>query len=190
MDDWPTSYKTLKKNFYKKDKFKLIPIRYEDRYDIMNWRNEQLYHLRQKKKLTKILQDNYFQEEVKTIFNHPKPKQLLFSMLKNDKLIAYGGLVHIDWDNRGAEISFVIKTKLEKINFKKYWGLYLEILNEIAFDELNLNKIYVYAYDIRKKLYNILEKKDFILEARLKNHVLIENQFKDVIIYSKFNDYK
>ena len=32
--------------------YKIVPIRYEDRFDIMKWRNEQMYHLRQSKPLT------------------------------------------------------------------------------------------------------------------------------------------
>ena len=33
--------------------FSIVPIRMEDRYDIMKWRNEQIYHLRQNKPLPK-----------------------------------------------------------------------------------------------------------------------------------------
>ena len=34
------------------DDHKIIPIRFADRYKIMKWRNEQIYHLRQKVPLT------------------------------------------------------------------------------------------------------------------------------------------
>ena len=40
-------YKILEQNVFEKDKYKLVPIRHKDRYDIMKWRNEQLFHLRQ-----------------------------------------------------------------------------------------------------------------------------------------------
>ena len=41
------NYYTLKKQHRQFGIYKLISIRFEDRYKIMEWRNEQLYHLRQ-----------------------------------------------------------------------------------------------------------------------------------------------
>ena len=46
------SYKVLNKQIFKSGIFSIVPIRYEDRIDIMNWRNEQMYHLRQDIPLT------------------------------------------------------------------------------------------------------------------------------------------
>ena len=51
---WPKKYKCVPKEFVLQiNEFKLVPIRYQDRYLIMKWRNEQLYHLRQESLLTK-----------------------------------------------------------------------------------------------------------------------------------------
>ena len=46
------TYLALKKNIFSIDDFSIIPIRYEDRFEIMKWRNEQVYHLRQDEPLT------------------------------------------------------------------------------------------------------------------------------------------
>ena len=46
------SYKVLNKQVFKSGVFSIVPIRFEDRIDIMKWRNEQMYHLRQDKPLT------------------------------------------------------------------------------------------------------------------------------------------
>jgi len=46
-------YKCLQKQEFRKDEYAIIPIRYEDRLDIMKWRNDQMYHLRQDKLLYK-----------------------------------------------------------------------------------------------------------------------------------------
>ena len=43
---------------------------------------------------------------VKKQFKEKQPNQLLFSFIENNLLIGYGGLVHIDWTNKNAEISF------------------------------------------------------------------------------------
>ena len=54
------SYNCLKKNHFQLGRFSIVPIRYEDRFDIMNWRNEQVYHLRQNGLLTEEDQESYF----------------------------------------------------------------------------------------------------------------------------------
>ena len=73
------AYKCLAKQKYALDKFQIVPIRDEDRYDIMHWRNEQIYHLRQSKPLDKISQDYYFEIVIVKIFEKERPEQILFS---------------------------------------------------------------------------------------------------------------
>ncbi len=46
------TYKSLNKQTFSKGEYSIVPIRFEDRYDIMKWRNEQVYHLRQDGLLT------------------------------------------------------------------------------------------------------------------------------------------
>jgi len=103
-------YKVLNKNNYESVEFKIIPLRQEDRYDIMKWRNEQIYHLRQNKPLTKKDQDLYYQTVVDKLYENERPDQILFSFLEGEKLIGYGGLVHINWIDKNAEISFIMET--------------------------------------------------------------------------------
>ena len=44
---FPTKYIALSQNIFQTGEFQIVPIRYKDRLDIMKWRNEQMYHLRQ-----------------------------------------------------------------------------------------------------------------------------------------------
>jgi RimJ/RimL family protein N-acetyltransferase len=182
------SYKALNNQVYSKDDFKLVPIRYEDRFEIMKWRNEQIHHLRQPQPLTLENQENYFNNIVSKLFNQEQPSQLLFSYLKNDVCIGYGGLVHINWIDKNAEISFIMNTELEKEHFEFHWSTYLELIEELAFFELKLHKIYTYAFDIRPHLYSAIEKSGFVKEAILKDHCLFEGEFKDVVFHSKINN--
>src|SRR5690606_39161213 len=110
------------------------------------------------------------------------PNQFLFSLLENGKLIGYGGLVHINWIDKNAEISFIMDTSLETNRFNDIWVNYLSLLDKIAFDELNLHKLYTYAFDLRPKLYDALSLAGYKLDARLKEHCLFENKFLDVVI--------
>lgn len=180
-------YDILKRQIFSLKNFSLTPIRAEDRYLIMKWRNEQMFHLRQDKPLTIAEQDRYFDVVIKNIFQDKTPNQLLFSYLLDNVCIGYGGLVHIDWQNSNAEISFIMNTELEKEHFVEHWINYLKMIEEVAFDELNLHKIFTYAYDIRPKLYEALTLSNYLQEARLVQHTLIQNEFRDVLIHSKFN---
>jgi RimJ/RimL family protein N-acetyltransferase len=163
-------YKALNKQVFTSGDYSLVPIRMEDRYDIMKWRNEQLYHLRQSTPLTKHDQDRYFNTVVQELFIKERPEQLIFSYLEGDKCIGYGGLVHINWINKNAEVSFIMSTQLENNEFHKHWGIYLDLLNQIAFNELKLHKIYTYAFDLRPHLYEALEANGFVRELVLKEH--------------------
>lgn len=171
-------------------KYNLIPIRDADKYLIMEWRNEQIDILRQKEPLTVEMQEAYFRLVVEREFELEKPSQLLFSFLENDILVGYGGLVHIDWDSRNAEISFITKTNrnVNPNRFKEDWKQYLKILKELVESQLGFIKIYTYAYDIRPRLFEVLLESEFYEEARLKNHVQINDKMQDVLIHSFFCD--
>lgn len=180
-------YKCLSNSTISLDRYSLIPIRFEDRYKIMQWRNDQIYHLRQSKPLTEEEQDDYFNEVVAKLFDQQQPNQILFSYLENGECIGYGGLVHINWVDKNAEVSFIIDTTKEEKEFDKHWTIYLKLLEEIAFTNLSLHKIFTYAFDLRAHLYKVLENNAFKKEAELKEHCLFNNHYISVIIHSKLN---
>lgn len=181
------TYNCLQKQQFSLGDFSLVPIRYEDRFLIMKWRNEQIYHLRQALPLTEEDQQHYFNNVVAKLYDNPKPDQILFSYLKKGVCIGYGGLVHINWIDNNAEISFIMDTQLEKEHFAEHWSNYLTMLKEVAFKDLALHKIYTYAFDLRPHLYSMLEANGFVREATLKDHCLFEGKYKDVVIHSIWN---
>ena len=181
------TYKCLKVNEFHNNSFSIVPIRFKDRFDIMNWRNDQLYHLRQTVLLNNETQNKYFNDVVFKLFSTSEPDQILFSFLSDNVCVGYGGLVHIDWTNRNAEISFLINTNLESSYFNTFWSNFLYLIEEVAFKELNLHKMYVYSFNLRPHLYTALENSNYLNEAILKDHKLISNNFVDVLIHSKIN---
>ena len=180
-------YKALNRQRYSSGNFSIVPIRYDDRMDILKWRNEQIYHLRQDKRLTEADQEMYFKTVVNKLFDQKQPQQLLFSYLEGDRCIGYGGLVHINWIDKNAEISFVMNTELEKDNFGKHWKMFLQLIEQVAFTELHFCKIFTYAFDLRPHLYIPIEDAGFSKEATLKKHCFFNSAFEDVIIHAKFN---
>ena len=185
-----TSYKSLNRQVFQIGNCKIIPIRFKDRFDIMKWRNDQIYHLRQSKLLNKDSQNLYFKNVISKLFDEYQPVQILFSFLENDICIGYGGLVHLNWIDKNAEISFVLNTKLEQNKFNFYWCKYLELIELVAFKELFLHKIFTYAYDLRPELFTTLENCGYRHEAILKEHCLHKNKFIDIQIHEKRNSFK
>ena len=184
---FPNRYHILKRNLYESGNKKIVPIRYEDRLLIMRWRNEQMYHLRQQKVLTETDQNQYFDTIVSKLFDANQPNQLLFSYLQDDVCIGYGGLVHINWGDKNAEISFIIDPEFEKEYFQQHWTTYLSLIEQVAFEGLDLRKIYTYAFDLRPHLYKAVEAAGFEKEAELKEHFLHYAEYKSVVIHSKIN---
>ena len=108
------------------------------------------------------------------IFLNPEQyNQILFSYLKNGNCIGYGGLVHIDWIDKNAEISFIMNTNLEEDHFHFHWSTYLKMIEFLAFEELSFHKLYVYAFDLRPHLYKVL---------------LDSNYFRDAILNGSLDD--
>ncbi|MGF1555123.1 GNAT family N-acetyltransferase [Paucihalobacter sp.] len=180
-------YKVLKQQIFSNGQQSLIPIRMKDRHNIRKWRNEQIFHLRQNKILTEAEQDHYFNTVVKALFAEVQPNQILFSYLENNQCIGYGGLVHINWIDKNAEISFIMNTELEKDYFSKHWIVFLELIEQVAFHELKLHKLCTYAFDLRPHLYEIIENAGFVKEGILKEQCLFNGEYKDVIMHGKLN---
>lgn len=181
-----SNYKVLKQQIFTNGRQSIVPIRMEDRHNIRKWRNEQIFHLRQNKPLTEAEQDIYFNTVVKDLFSEKQPKQILFSYLDNNECIGYGGLVHINWVDKNAEISFLTKTELKGKDYELHMLSFMKLIEQVAFKELNFHKLFTYAFDVRPEIYTILEKSGFNKEAILKEHSCFEGKFIDVIIHTKF----
>lgn len=183
---FPEKYNCLEKNLFSLGPNRIIPIRYKDQFSIMTWRNEQKDILRQDGFLTIEEQRKYFSTTIRYLFDEVTPIQLLFSFFENEVLIGYGGLVHIDWRNQNAEISFLLKTEL---NVSKYYiekfTIFLKLMEALA-KLLCFHKIYTYGYNTEEYRFTPLINLLYDKEAVLKKHKKINEKFYDVLIYSKF----
>lgn len=182
------NYKILKRTKFEANNCFIVPIRYSDRILIMKWRNEQMYHLRQNELLTHDKQDKYFKDVISQLYDSDNPEQILFSYFYNNEFVGYGGIVHINWVDKNAEISFLIDTELEKNDFELHWSNFLNLIEIVAFHDLKFHKLYTYAFDIRPNLYKILESANFKNEAKLIQHCFFNGNYIDVIIHSKINE--
>ncbi|MFM7595765.1 MAG: GNAT family N-acetyltransferase [Flavobacteriales bacterium] len=180
-------YKQLKYTPASVNGYSLVPIRMEDRELIRTWRNEQMYHLRQQEVLTERQQEVYFTEVVAKLFESEQPTQYLFSYVQGEECMGYGGLVHINYEKSSAELSFIMNTALEANAFEFHWNNYVQLIEEIAFKQLNFNRIFTYAYDVRSHLYPILEDRGFSLERIIPNALIEDGKSIAAVIHSKWN---
>lgn len=157
---------------------------------IKKWRNEQIEILRQNIPLTDNDQQNYYSKIIKPAIIAEKPKIIIFSFMNKGKCIGYGGLTNIDWFSKRAELSFLAETKRSK-NLKLYkrdFYVFLNLIMNVSFNELGLNRVYTETFDIRPFHIKILEKFGFKLEGRMKKHAFVNNSFFDSLIHGYLVD--
>lgn len=144
--------------------------------------------LRQKTIITPEDQKAYFEEKVFPEYEKTQPDMLLYGILKNDDLIGYGGLVHIDWIVGSAEISFLLEpvANSDVQIFCEIFEAFLKFIKGVAFKIFPLNKIYTSAYDIRPHLYISLERQGFSLEARILKSVRVGDELVDEVKHCFF----
>ncbi len=183
-------YHCLPNNEFYWDNYCLTAIRPQDIYHIKDWRNAQMDILRQDRLLTDDDQKKYFENIVYPTFEESQPKQILFSFMQNNNCIGYGGLVHINWNDRRGEISFLLSPE-RVANPQQYiadFTAYLALIKQIAFKILHLNRLFTETYDIRPLHISIIEKSGFSLEGRMRQHVFIKETYIDSLIHGILNN--
>jgi RimJ/RimL family protein N-acetyltransferase len=178
-------YRALSTNEFANDEYTIIPIREIDILEIKRWRNEQIDILRQRVILSDQDQKEYYHKHVVPGFSAIQPKLILFSFLERHTCIGYGGLTNIDWENKRAELSFLLQTELATNvqRYRKDFSNFLHLIKRVAFAELNLHRIFTETYDIRADHVLVLEENGFTLEGRLRQHAVVRGRFVDSLIH-------
>lgn len=179
-------YKCLKNNIINENGFEIKPVSIDDIELIRVWRNHQMDVLRQKREISKLEQVKYFEENIAVLYNEEKPSQLIFSYFKDDILVGYGGLVNLSWDDRRAEMSFLLNPLFVKNNilYKQYFSQFITFMKQINFDQLAFHKLFTETYEHRNYHISILVESGFVLEGILKDHVCLKNKFFNSLIHS------
>lgn len=180
-----TAYACLKNQVFSNEPYQIVPIRYEDLFAIKSWRNDQMTILRQNEVLTDGMQQKYYDNFLKPSFSEKHPKQILFSYLKNNTCIGYGGIVHIDWSSQRGELSFLLDTKkaADPNIYSHDFGIFLELIKRVAFEDLKFHRLFTETFDIRPLHILVLEKHGFVYEGRMRDHVFIENHYVDSLLH-------
>ena len=178
MTDWPEEYVHFPQLAAVSERFLLRPIQWSDREKIRDWRNAQIDVLRQAQELTVADQDRYFKDVIRPQMSMATPPQILWGLLEDDTLIGYGGLVHIQWADSRAEVSFLTDTqRLNSPMFEADWAVYLSLIVEIATSSLGIHKLTTETYGIRPDVLAILESFGFQQEGVHPEHHRINERW-------------
>ena len=169
-----------------------MPIRKEDIFLIMDWRNAQLSVLRQKGVLTHATQQKYFDQVIWPSLGTEEPSQILFSFLKDTSCIGYGGIVHIGWEDKRGEVSFLLNPEriADQETYREDFLAFLGLLKEAAYCDLQFNRLTGETFDLRPFHVSIMEEAGFVLEGRMKHHICLDGSYVDALIHGHLREYE
>ena len=179
-------YTCLKSNPIIDNDFEIRPILVNDIEQIRLWRNKQMDILRQKKSITSSEQIVYYNNVLLPTFSQEFPDQIIFSYFKNNVLIGYGGLVHISWEDKRSEMSFLLNPEFIEFEniYEQYFSKFIDFMKEVNFTILDFHKLFTETYSHRFFHISILEKCGFELEGLLRDHIKIDNKYFNSLIHS------
>jgi RimJ/RimL family protein N-acetyltransferase len=124
-----------------------------------------------------------YEDEVEWYENMRKDKDnyvYAIRTLAEDKLIGSCGLHRVDWRNRKALFGI-------GVGDRSYWGRgygtdATRVLMEYAFDELNLNRVFLEVYDFNARAIHSYEKVGFVREGTLRQDLFRDGAYHDTYI--------
>lgn len=148
-------------------------------------RNAQMDVLRQSAPISAEEQAAYYAAQVWPEMARSQPRNILLAYLEGERLLGYGGLVHIAWEHRRAEVSFLLDPELAKIGetYGRYFTAFLRLIQSVGFDDLRLHRIFTETYATRAHHIAILESTGFRREGTMKDHVRIHGEPVDSLIH-------
>lgn len=156
------------------------------------WRNAQMAVLRQTEPIEAAEQIAYYARHIWPAMEQLQPSTILMSYLQNGCLIGYGGLVHIQWEHRRAEVSFLVNPlrTVNALGYREDLLVFFDLMKEMAFDELELNRMFTETYAMRVHHIAGLEAANFIREGVLREHVMIDGKLVDSLIHGCLKSYE
>ena len=179
------NYKFLKRKLNYKN-FSLENLNKSDVEKIRTWRNSQRKVLRQNKLISIKQQSNYFNNYVINQTKKRFPEVILFAFKEDKILIGYGGLVYLSWENKRAELSYLLKTELtNNPKIYRYYSInYFKLAKKFAFYRLKLNRLFTETFIYRKKHIRNLELSGFKKEGILRKHNIKNKKTVNVVVHS------
>ncbi len=137
---------------------------------VRQWRNDNLVSLRTPYELTTEMQEDFYG----TVVCNPNSKNRYWSIYNGKKLIGFGGITNIQWENRIGEISLIITPERRE---KGYGLKAVDLLLDKAFHYLNLHTVCGECYFCNDKAIAFWQK--ITDKYRSKSSILDNRKFWD-----------
>lgn len=149
------------------------------------WRNAQIDVLRQTRPITTEEQVAYFERAIWPDKEADQPANILLGLFQNDRLIGYGGLVHIAWDYARAEVSFLLDSEIagDDEGVSTLFAAWLRQMQSLAFDDLGLSRLTTETYAMRTLHLRVLDEAGFRQEGVLRQHVRVGGRPMDAVVH-------
>src|SRR5271167_2665110 len=96
------------------------------------------------------------------------------------KLVGDTGIRKIEWKSRNAEFFITIG---EKQCWDKGFGTdALRVVSRLAFDKMNLNRLWLTAIADNSRAIRCYEKCGFVREGLLRQHSFVDGKYRDVLL--------
>jgi RimJ/RimL family protein N-acetyltransferase len=179
------AWSCLRQQHFEHNGYAIVPIRPKYIEPMRRWRNAQLDVLRQPAPITPAQQESYFAKNIWPNMSTEAPPNILMGLLLDERLIGYGGLVHVSWGDRRAELSFLVDDVRAKHldQYARDFSAFIALAQRMAFDDLGLHKVFTETYAIRRHHIGVLESAGFQREGVLRDHVRIRGAFVDSIMH-------
>lgn len=169
--------------FIEEDNIGLRSIRKEDEIDFLRWHNNS--KMREKIGGVFPFTENTF-HEICTAHNENYPSDIWFAVCVNNNLTGIAGFHYIKYIQRNAELALFIGE--ENIRKQGIGSKTLKLLEEYAFNTLNLHRIYVNVYSDNLEARKFFQKNQWQEEGILRDAIYWKNCFRNVVIYAKLKD--
>jgi hypothetical protein len=100
-------------------------------------------------------------------------------------MTSYGGLTNVDWASLRAEISFLADSTLvgDEVRYSQELLTSLEFYADLAFKVLGLQRLHAETWSFRRHHLQTLEEFGFLLEGRLRSHVIKNGRPADALLH-------
>lgn len=111
--------------------------------------------------------------------SNPNMKGFIIANKETGEYIGQIDLIGIDWKNRTSLIGIVIGNS--ENHCKGYGQEAIKILQNFAFEELNLHKLELEVHAYNEKAYNCYKKCGFVEEGRKRENFYINGKYTDTV---------
>ncbi len=161
----------------------LRAVEKSDLETLKDWRNNPKFrrNFREVRELNSVNQELWLERTNKS----PNDFMFIIEDIETKMPIGAGGILYINWINRAGDFSFYIGYEEKYIDDEGYAEEAARLLLEYAYNNLNLNKIWMELYEFdEQKLTFFKEKFSFVVDGCLRENCYEDGKYWNSYIIS------